>query len=662
MNIIFLLTLVILSFGIFFVPKRHKFCLSFFLHLGVIVLTSTWAIQALNGIEKLSFDNFLPHFWTSNAHLKIDKLSAFFILIVNFTCLTGILYAKGYLKPYFEKKTAMAFSIHFFSFLWLHLSMLLVTMMSNGLTFMIAWEIMSVTSFLLVMFDAEDKTVLRTGINYLIQMHIGLMFIMLGFLTVEKYSGYFSFEGIKIYAETHSNFLLFLIFFVGFGIKAGFIPLHTWLPQAHPAAPSHVSGVMSGVMIKIGIYGILRIIASLKTDFFEIGSFLLTISIISGLLGVMFAIVQHDLKKLLAYHSIENIGIIGIGIGAGLIGISIDNSALAVLGLTGGILHILNHSLFKSLLFYSAGSVYSECHTKNVEQLGGLAKKMPKTAIFFLLGSLAICGLPPFNGFISEFLIYSGFFKGMYNAALYRSVAFLLSIVALALIGGLAIFCFTKAFGIVFLGEARSEKTQNAKEVSAIMLFSKFLISIFIIGIGILPMFFVQPISKWISEIFSLGIDEALIHRKFDFLPSLSIFAGIFILTAAIILLIRYLKLKKVNVRRNVPWGCGYTALTPTHQYTSTSFADHYATLANPILRMKKHFKPIEEEEIFPKNRHFEAHSEDIFQTKIEKIAEKSTYYLQKLAFLQTGQLQHYILYAFLFILLVFGLTFFKIL
>ena len=213
----------------------------------------------------------------------------------------------------------------------------------------------------------------------------------------------------------------------------------------------------------MGIYGILRVLMSVQNDLLLIGIIILVISLISGVLGVMMAIVQHDLKRLLAYHSIENIGIIGIGIGLGVIGLATNNTALSLLGFSGGLLHVLNHSLFKSLLFFNAGSVYHATHTRNIEHLGGLMKKMPYTAILFLIGSLAICGLPPFNGFISEYLIYIGMFKSLSVANLYQSILVLGTIVGLSLIGGLAIFCFTKAFGIVFLGEPRSEKAADGQ-------------------------------------------------------------------------------------------------------------------------------------------------------------------------------------------------------
>jgi formate hydrogenlyase subunit 3/multisubunit Na+/H+ antiporter MnhD subunit len=240
------------------------------------------------------------------------------------------------------------------------------------------------------------------------------------------------------------------MFFIGFGLKAGFILLHTWLPEAHPAAPSHVSGIMSGVMIKLGIYGILRVSMYLQSDMYYIGIVLILYSAATGLFGVMMAIFQHDIKKLLAYHSIENIGIIGIGIGLGIFGNATGNTLISVAGYTGAILHTLNHSLFKSLLFYSAGSVIQQLHTRNIEKMGGVMKFMPYTALSFLIGSIAISGLPPFNGFVSEYLVYFSLFTGIGSLGFYPLLIFTVAMVSLVLIGGLAIFCFTKVFSIMF--------------------------------------------------------------------------------------------------------------------------------------------------------------------------------------------------------------------
>jgi NADH:ubiquinone oxidoreductase subunit 5 (subunit L)/multisubunit Na+/H+ antiporter MnhA subunit len=415
-------------------------------------------------------------------------------------------------------------------------------------------------------------------------------------------------------------------------------------------------------MIKMGIYGIIRVIMSVQNDLLLIGLIVLSVSLASGVFGVMMAIVQHDLKRLLAYHSVENIGIIGIGIGLGVIGLATNNTALSLLGFSGGLLHVMNHSLFKSLLFFNAGSVYQATHTRNIEQMGGLMKKMPYTAIFFLIGSLAICGLPPFNGFISEYLIYIGMFKSLSAANLYQSIVILSSIVGLALIGGLAIFCFTKAFGIVFLGEARSEKASMAKEVSRGMIFPQFITVAFIIMIGLASVLFVKPVFNIISQAFRLPDMTLVANSSVNNLTQISILSGIFVITIVILLVYRhfYLKMKQIDI--GPTWGCGYTAGTSKQQYTATSYTYNYNHLAKPLLQTKKIMDDIRDDEIFPGKRTFESHSDDIFKKLlIDKPIDWFSSLLKKIAVMQTGQIQHYILYAFVYMLIVFLLTYFNL-
>ena len=630
------------------------------IQLGLAGITGYWSVDVL--IHGTVFEReLLINFWGSPLEIKVDSLSAFFILVLNFTLLTGAIYSKGYLKPYINEKNHIEFGLHYFSLIWLHISMLLVCMLRDGLAFLVVWEMMSVFSFFLVIFESEKKETVKAGINFLLQMHIGFVFIMAGFILAFVQTGAaFSFDGLSVYFEEHHSFPLFLLFFVGFGIKAGFIPFHTWLPLAHPAAPSHISGIMSGVIIKMGIYGILRVLTYIHTDLLDIGIFILVVSVVTGLLGVMYAIVQHDLKKLLAYSSIENIGIIGIGIGIGLIGIAKDLPILAVLGFAGGILHVLNHSLFKSLLFYSAGSVYMRTHTRHLEHLGGLIKKMPKTAFLFLLGALAICGLPPFNGFISEFLIYSGLFKGLQTSSLQTNFIILGTAIGLTLIGGLAIFCFTKVFSIVFLGTPRSGSSEKAKEVDGGMILPKILAGILIVAIGIYPVFFVKMVGKVVELYVS---DISLIIQSTSYMSKISCSSLVFILLIAILWFIRRAQQKRVHIEHGPTWGCAYSGANPAvHQYTATSFADNYRELAPPIIKVGKHFESLKEEEIFPQPRSFKTKTVDMIEKNIfEKPIRKIINWMEKAAIFQTGNLQHYIMYAFMFMGLMFWLTIFKI-
>lgn len=657
-----LLTGIFLSFFIFFIPKNMKYWYTLLLLLTHILISSIWAAESIFYLSSPVSITIIPDILNYDFSLHIDKLSGFFLIVINFTSLMGFIYAYKYLEPYKRIKFELSFSIHYFSYLWLYLSMILVVCIQDGPAFIIMWEIMALSSFMLVIFNAENRTIMKTGINYLIQMHIGMIFILIAFLIAEKDSNILGFRSLDIYFSEHMNFPLFVIFFLGFGLKAGFIPLHTWLPQAHPAAPSHVSAVMSGVMIKMGIYGIMRVTASLHNDLFSIGIFVLSVSLISGVLGVMMAITQHDLKKLLAYHSIENIGIIGIGVGIGIIGTSQNMTLLSVLGYSGALLHVLNHSLFKSLLFFCAGSVLHSTKTKDVEQLGGLIKKMPYTAALFLFGSLSICGLPPFNGFISEYLIYSGMFKSLANTDLYMSFILVASITGLTLIGGLALFCFTKAFGVTFLGQPRSGKTKTAKEVSTVMLVPGFMILIVILLIGLASSIFTGPILLIVTETFNLSGLQNNFDDVRNSITKINVTGLIFIITVALIYYVRRVVLKTKIVTYGPTWGCGYTAGNSRHQYTSTSFADNFTLLAKPILRTTKNMESIGGENLFPESAVFRSKNHDIFKDFIiEYPKEFILKVLKKIAVMQTGQINHYILYAFLFILGALLLTYFKL-
>lgn len=656
-----LLLIILLSFTVFAVPGKYKYLCTLGILTACVLLTSLLSSRVFidNSVNQLQLR--IPLIKTS-IPLVTDKVSAFFIIVINITVFVGLLYAKGYLKTYYSTINQLRFSIHYFSYLWLYLSMVLVVMIRDGVGFLIAWELMALSSFMLVIFDAGDRITMKTGINYLIQMHAGMFFILISFLIVEKDTGNMSFDSLITYFSNHSNIPLFLLFFTGFGIKAGFVPLHTWLPQAHPAAPSHVSGVMSGVMIKMGIYGIIRVLMAVQHDLMAIGLIVLTVSLISGIFGVMMAIMQHDLKRLLAYHSIENIGIIGLGLGLGVIGMATGNTVLSLLGFSGGILHILNHSLFKSLLFFNAGSVYQATHTRNIEQLGGLMKKMPYTAGFFLIGSLAICGLPPFNGFISEYLIYLGMFRGLSSVDLNQAVMLLLSISGLVLIGGLAIFCFTKAFGIVFLGEPRSETARLASEVDCTMILPQIITILSILCIGLVSVIFVKPVLGMTTMAFALQVPDPEVSSSINNLSQISLISGIFVIMVVILMFWRHVHLKTRQVTEGPTWACGYTAGSYKQQYTATSYTYNYNHLARPLLRTKKIMDDIREEDIFPGKRTFESNSDDAFKKfLIDKPVDTLSALLKKIAVMQTGEIRHYILYAFIFILLVLLLTFFKV-
>lgn len=641
--------------GVLILPKKALHCYTLSVQVLFMILSGYVAWQAFISPVPVTLKLFT--LFGNPVSLVTDKISAFFIFVINFTVFTGALYSKGYLASYHSGKTRIEMAWHYFNFLLLHVSMLMVAMLREGISFLVFWEIMSVSTFFLILFESEKQEIRLASVKFLIQMHIALAFLLAAFLTSSVFTGQaIGFESLSVYFSSYPVFPVFLLFFIGFGIKAGFIPLHSWLPHAHPAAPSHISGIMSGVMIKMGIYGIIRVLTYVHSELLVIGMLILIVSAFSGIIGVVIAIVQHDFKKLLAYHSIENIGIIGIGIGTGVIGIGINNPVLAGLGFAGGLLHVLNHSLFKSLLFYSAGSIYQQTHTRNIEQLGGLMKKMPSTAIFFLIGSIAISGLPPLNGFISEFLIYSGLFKSLSNNDMLLSFALLGAIVALVVIGGLAVYCFTKVFSIVFLGNPRSEKTLHASEVNVSMLIPKYLIALIIVIIGFMPFLIMKPLSEVVGV---LAKDLSAIKQTTITLSRVSLSIGLFTILAAGIWLIKLKLLKNRPIAIETTWGCGYTGANPAkHQYTATSYADYIAKKAKFLVGYKKHFNPLSKDDLFPGPVHFETHSSDIFEDNlVVKPAKKTFTFLERIAVLQTGNIQDYLLYAILFVIFISVIT-----
>jgi len=581
----------------------------------------------------------------------IDPLSAFFILVISILSFLGTIYANGYIKQYINKN--MNLSSHTFFLMLLIASMISVVTVQNSLFFIVLWEIMSLSSFFLVIFEGEKKEVMDAGIKYLVYMHISMIFILSAFIILNIQSGSFYYADFPSVLSNNSHLanVVFLLAFIGFGTKAGFLPFHNWLPDAHPAAPSHVSGIMSGVMIKTGIYGILRTICFIGIPSKFIAYTVLVISVISALWGVLYAITQHDIKRLLAYHSLENIGIIGIGIGIGLVGIVYNNPTVALLGFGGGILHILNHAIFKPLLFFGAGNIYKQTHTRNVELLGGLIKKMPYTSFAFIIGSIAICGLPPFNGFISEFLIYAGMVSGLINAdniAVFMII--IISLASLALIGTMAILCFTKVIGVMLLGNPRSENAKNTSfDVEKVMLAPMFILTLLTGLIGFFPQYAIKLVLSPISKIAG-DID---LYSGINFITKiLEIISMIFFIFLAVLLVvfaIRYFISSKHRIHNT--WGCGYDRGNERMQYTASSYAGLFVSTLKPMFKRVVHIK--KPKELFPKVAYYEMEIEDIEEAYIVKpLIKLDEKLLSKFERIQNGNMQQYILFGLIFLVL----------
>jgi formate hydrogenlyase subunit 3/multisubunit Na+/H+ antiporter MnhD subunit len=639
-------------------PQRFGPFITLLAVLYTSISTSWIAIQALL-YQPVELTIEFGHF-AGDVLLKIDGLSAWFILIINFTVLTGFFYGMGYLKSYVLTKGKQ--SLHWILFLFFHLSMLFVCMLQNGFAFLVVWEIMSLTSMMLVLFDHENPDTFKAALNYFVQMHIGVTFLTIGFIWLYHETGSVSFEALHTFFQMNQNLWLFLLFFAGFGIKAGFIPFHSWLPHAHPAAPAHISGIMSGVIVKLGIYGILRMITFLHHDFLLLGEIILTLSILSGLYGILNAAVHRDFKRMLAYCTIENIGIIGIGIGIGLMGIGTNAPLMYYLGFGGALLHVLNHSLFKSLLFYSAGSVYQQSHTKNMENLGGLIKSMPKTAVIFLIGALAIGGLPPFNGFISEFLIYNGLVEGIHSSSISQNILFVLSLAGLSIVGGLSVLTFTKAFGTIFLGQPRTKLTHQPHEVSTLMLVPQYLIVAVMLSIAFLPGTYMKLVGNMLALLHPMQSEPIILNGIIQTTTHISLYS--LLLTGIVVttLIVRKLIVKYRYERIDATWGCGYVSPNSHQQYTGKSFSKPLGKIFNALVIEKKEFVELNHGEIFPDEKSYISHYQDLFEYRLIKpITNWMVSAADYFSFVQNGRIQSYVLYGIVFILAMVVLTIFNL-
>ena len=574
--------------------------------------------------------------------MRLDPLSALFALTILVVSALAALYGIGYFSPLPKRGNL---SQYWFNFNTLVVSMLVVVTARNGLLFLLAWEIMSLSSFFLVLFEKEDAMVRRAGWTYLIATHIGTAFLLVFFLLLGARSGgtleFGAFKGSVLLPGTAG--VAFLLALVGFGTKAGFMPLHVWLPEAHPAAPSNVSALMSGVMIKTGIYGLVRSLTFLGTPAPWWGWVLLAVGAFSGILGVLFALAQHDLKRLLAYHSVENIGIIALGIGLGVFGLSCHNPLLIYLGFAGGLFHVVNHALFKSLLFLGAGSVLHSAGTREIDILGGLLKRMPTTGTTFLIGSVAICGLPPLNGFASEFMIYLASL-GSLSMKGGASTAGFLVIGSLALIGGLAVACFTKAFGVIFLGEPRSEEADGAHETGKLMRFPLLVLAGFCAILGLTGPLVLKALAPVIAVVAGGG-SEAL-PFPYEGAAALWKITGVSFAGALLLAFLLFIRSRLMAGRAvvSVPtWDCGYIAPTARMQYTASSFADPITRLFRPLLRTRKRFTP--PSGLFPSSSSFSTETSDLSRDWLfEPMFGSIEKFLSRFRRIQHGRLNLYIL------------------
>jgi len=568
-----------------------------------------------------------------------DNLSNLFIFLIILGVVPNLFYSFGYLS-HIERK--IYYLIHYFAFI---LSMIGVVISANALSFLLFWELMSLTSWQLILTEIEGKSTIKAARFYFFMTHFGFVFLLLFFLIATNGNLELNFIQMKSIVSDFAYPTL-LFFFVIFALlsKAGAVPLHVWLPYAHPAAPSPVSALMSGVMLKVAIYGMFRFMFDIFGVWqLEWGVLVLIIGAISSLVGVLYALSEHDIKALLANHSIENIGIILIGFGMGMIFSSLHLKTLSSFAFIAALFHTFNHMSFKSLLFMGAGSVLHETKTKNMEKYGGLIKSMPISAFTFLLASISISALPPTNGFLSEWMIFQSLLSSSVIENISLKLAIPFSVFALALTSGLAIACFVKVFGITFLGLHRSKNAKYAIEVNFLMKSGMVLMGFVVVSLMLFTPFYIKLFDSVIY-----GLNKTTIYGKIfpniwnlhsiayngGVVSPLILLAGLLIIT-----LILYIFYKMLNIKKRVfhTWACGYNT-SPVTQYSATGFAGpirrFFTWLYDPDIHFEKEIVAGHKSKFV--DAKFSVHVEPLFERTLYrsgvKLTNKISYYIYRLA------------------------------
>jgi hydrogenase-4 component B len=611
------------------------------------------------------FDLLPPLLSSVKITVRLDALSAFFLVIVSLLGVAVSIYSIGYARGYLGRKNAGVLGA-FYNGMLLATTLLFVA--ANIWVFLIAWELMALTAFCLVCYEHEKPETRQAGVLFFIMSHIGTGCLILGFLLLFKASGGYGFDGFHALGERMSpgnRDAAFLLFLFGFGVKAGVVPLHIWLPAAHPVAPSNVSALMSAVIIKTGIYGLTRVCFDfLGTPPNWWGVTVLTIGTVSAVLGVLYALMEHDLKRLLAYHSIENIGIILMGLGASLMFLHSGHAVLASLSLIAGMYHTINHASFKGLLFLGAGAVVHATHTRNMEEMGGLVKRMPETAFYFFIGAVAISALPPLNGFVSEWLTYQSLLQGFgVTDSLWR-LMFPLSGAMLALTGALAAACFVKAFGITFLAQPRGEHAAGAVEAAPAMRLGMAILTAACVLLGLFPAAFVRLLDPLTQELAGEQISRQLSAANGLALGSLSknpgtisplglVLTGVCLLPIPLVLWLIFAR--KARTRRGPTWACGQPGLTPQMEYTATGFSKPVRMIFKALFQPRRDVqREYDFSPYFATNIRFESHIEEVFVERLYRPLRISILRLSRgLRALQAGSIQAYLIYIFVTLLLL---------
>jgi hydrogenase-4 component B len=598
-----------------------------------------------------------------------DALAAFFNLVLAILASAVSIYSFGYLKEFEGSR-----NIGFFGFLFhiLLLSLTIVFTAANAFLFLIGWEVMALAAYGLVTFYHEDQETRRAGLLYVIMAHIDAGCLLLGFALLIQASGsaeFASFHGAAAQLSSGRQTAAFVLFFLGFGIKAGVIPFHIWLPAAHPVAPSNISALLSSIVIKAGIYGMARIfLDSLGGVPSWAGLLVLIVGVVSAVLGVLYALMEHDLKRLLAYHSIENIGIILMGLGAALIFRVAGHPLLAGVALIAAMFHTLNHAIFKCLLFLGAGSVLHSTGTRNMEKMGGLIRPMPVTAFCFLIGAVAISGLPPLNGFVSEWLTYQSLLAGFGATGGLTRILFPLAGSMLALTGALAAACFVKAFAITFLALPRGAESRNAHEAPRTMLIGMGCLAFACLALGLGATWFLPVFGGMTEQLLGQRVGGNLIAGNGWVLSggvphggtvSTAIIAvGLLILAGAAVLLVRVAG-RNFARQRGPTWDCGLPGLTEENEYTATAFSKPLRMIFSVLYQPRREIQQVfDVSPYFPKEIRFESEIEPTFEKRLYAPLQEFIFRVSaRMRTIQAGSIHAYLAYIFvtLVLLLLFG-------
>jgi len=598
-----------------------------------------------------------------------DALAGFFNLALAVLAAAVSIYSFGYLKEFEGKRNIALFG---FLFQLLLLSLTVIFTAANAFLFLISWEVGALASYGLVTFYHEDQETRKAGLLYIIMAHIDAGCLLLGFALLINASGsaeFSSFHAIAAHLSTRQQTAAFVLFFLGFGIKAGIIPFHIWLPAAHPVAPSNISALLSGIVIKTGIYGMVRIfVDSLGGVPSWAGLLVLVVGVISAVLGVLYALMEHDLKRLLAYHSIENIGIILMGLGAALIFRVAGHPQLAAVSLIAALFHTLNHAIFKSLLFLGAGSVQHSTGTRNMERLGGLIRPMPITALCFLIGAVAISGLPPLNGFVSEWLTYQSLLAGYGATGGLTRILFPLAGSMLALTGALAAACFVKAFGITFLALPRGAESQHAHEAPRTMLIGMSCLTLACAGLGLGATWFLPAFNTITEQLLGQRVGSSLISAggvvlsagtpRSGTVSTAIIAIGLLVVMVPAALLVT-MGTKRFGRSRGPVWDCGLPELSAENEYTATAFSKALRMIFSVLYKPRREIQAVfDVSPYYPKEIRFESEIEPTFEKRLYAPLQEFIFRISaRMKTIQAGSIHAYLAYIFvvLLLLLLFG-------